>query len=87
MLCLESAPTSPMGCDYSFKTVYWLLYVIDQSIYFLRFFFWGGPLLPLLSTDECRLLGVISGTLPFSSAKGKSDPQLLVPGFHYQPVK
>ena len=30
-----------MGCDYSFKTVYWLLYVIDQSIYFLRFFFGG----------------------------------------------
>ena len=79
-------PTSPTGCDYSFKAVYWLLYVIDQSIYYLCVF-WGCPLLSLLSTDECRLLGVISGTLPFSSAKGKSDPHLLVPGFHYQPVK
>ena len=79
-------PTSPTGCDYSFKAVYWLLDVIDQSIYYLCVF-WGCPLLSLLSTDECRLLGVISGTLPFSSAKGKSDPHLLVPGFHYQPVK
>ena len=70
------------------EAVYRLLYVTDQSIYFLCFFVGGrGPLLPLLSADECRLLGVISGTLPFSSAKGKSDPHLLVPGFHYQPVK
>ena len=69
------------------EAVYRLLYVTDQSI---RAFFWGGGVLFCLFWVHMNV-GFWEWSLvpppPFSSAKGKSDPHLLVPGFHYQPVK